>query len=104
MMELPVVPSQAGVGVLLLYIGFNGGGIVSQTDGADTFIRGRYQNMTQRPVNDGVGYLDVLSTFSIRVRRHAQLGRGFLIQAAGGAVSGVVQSAGYGLTLLQPGL
>ncbi len=74
---------------------------IGELDGANTFFSGGNQHAPQRRIGAGIADGRGDGAATIFVRSHAQLGGGALVQAAAGAVAGVVHGAGDGVAGLQ---
>ena len=79
--EFAIVAGDLGVREFALEIGDELGG-VAELDGADAFVGGREEHLAEITLADGVADGESFTSIAIGERGHAELGRGFLVDAA----------------------
>ena len=74
---------------------------VAEADGTNPFVRRRHQNPAQRTVAQGIGDARTAPALGIGGRGHAELPRGFFIEAARRPVPSSVEGLGHRLAVAQ---
>src|SRR5437867_981343 len=101
--ESLIVPAnRAGSGEFAVELRLEDLIVIADADEAYPFRGSRSQKPPQRRFGDGEVDLGTKSALAICCRRHAQLGRRTLVNAARAAITGIEGSSGHAFALLQP--